>query len=173
MKNLILSKPLTYYGDDLDSNTRYIGRLTSNNNRLSYKPLPCSKLTLIMGGLEMTRKRATVESSFAAPWIPTNPGDCLEGIYMGQDEVPAGKGRHFTSYKIRTEGEEGKLYGVSSAMLKTKMNQIPKGAFLWVTFKGMIETENGASRDYNVEVEHGTKMVDPFQGADSGDLNNL
>jgi len=120
----------------------------------------------------MVRKRATVESSFATPWIPANPGDCLEGIYQGQDEVPAGKGRHFTSYKIRTEGDDAKLYGVSSAMLKTKMNQIPKGAYIWVTFKGMIETENGASRDYNVEIEQGTKMVDPFDGAESGDLTH-
>lgn len=117
------------------------------------------------------RKRQTVESTMAAPWKPEKVGDCLEGFYRGSEMVP-GKGNRkpFKSYHIETE--DGERRRVASAMLKTKLNQIPKGAYVWLTYTGMFDTDNGPSPDYNVEVEDGTDLVDPLQADGSVDEAN-
>lgn len=109
------------------------------------------------------RKRQSVKSMMAAPWKPENEGDCLEGIYHGVETVK-GKGKRgdFKSYHI--EKPDGERVRVASAMLNTKMNQIPKGSYVWLTYKGMFETSNGESPDYDVDVEDGTELIDPLQG---------
>lgn len=114
------------------------------------------------------RKRQTVDSTMAEPWKPEKVGDCLEGFYRGAEMV-AGKGsrRPFKSYHIETE--DGEKRRVASAMLNTKMNQIPKGAYVWLTYKGMFESRNGESPDYDVEVEDGTDLIDPLQADGSVD----
>lgn len=108
------------------------------------------------------RKRQTVESTMAEPWKPEKVGDCIEGFYRGAEMVP-GKGsrKPFKSYHIETESGERRR--VASAMLNTKMNQIPKGAYVWLTYKGMFESQNGKSPDYDVDVEDGTELIDPLQ----------
>lgn len=114
------------------------------------------------------RKRTTVQSMMAEPWKPENVGDCIEGFYRGAETVP-GKGsrKPFKSYHIETE--DGERRRVASAMLNSKMNQIPKGAYVWLTFKGMFESQNGQSPDYDVEVEDGTDLIDPLQADGSVD----
>lgn len=113
------------------------------------------------------RQRQEVKSSFAKPWKPEQVGDEMEGTYQGSEMVTHGK-RTFESYKILTDG--GELLGVSSAMLATKFNQVPVGAYVWVKFVGEVETNNGTSRDYHVDVEKGTELVNPFAKGQKGDL---
>lgn len=108
------------------------------------------------------RKRQAVQSMMAEPWKPENVGDCIEGFYRGHEMVP-GKGsrKPFKSYHLETE--DGERRRVASAMLNTKMNQIPKGAYVWLTYKGMFESTNGPSADYDVDVEDGTELIDPLK----------
>lgn len=109
------------------------------------------------------RKRQTVESMMAKPWKPEAEGDCLEGTYLGSEMVK-GKGKRpsFKSYHI--EKPDGERVRIASAMLNSKLNQIPKGAYVWLTFIGMFQTDNGNSPDYQVDVEEGTELIDPLQG---------
>jgi len=114
------------------------------------------------------RKRQKVESMMAKPWKPENEGDCLEGIYHGMEMVPGkGKRKPFKSYHIEV-GKDGVPTGervrVASAMLNSKLNQVPKGTYVWLTYVGDFKTENGDSPDYEVEVEDGTDLLDPLQG---------
>jgi hypothetical protein len=158
--SILLNKHFENYGDDDFEHYRRF------NRNLAYKPI----LAVINKGeskMARERQRQSVETSFAEAWTPEKEGDLIEGIYRGSDIVKA-KGRSFVSYKIQDE-KTGKIRGVASAMLRTKMNQIPKGTYIWVTFKGMTDTENGPSRDYDVEVEKGTNLIDPF--GQEGDLN--
>ena len=109
------------------------------------------------------RKRQKVESMMAKPWKPEKEGDCLEGIYHGTEIVPGkGKRKPFKSYHI--EKPDGERVRIASAMLNTKLNQVPKGTYVWLTYLGMFKTENGDSPDYEVEVEDGTELLDPLQG---------
>jgi len=114
------------------------------------------------------RKRKAVESMMAAPWKPENVGDCLEGTFHGMEKVP-GKGKRdsFKSYHI--EQPDGTRVRVASAMLNTKLNQVPKGTYVWLTYKGLFQTSNGNSPDYDVEVEEGTDLFDPLQESGSVD----
>lgn len=113
------------------------------------------------------RKRQKVESMMARPWKPEAKGDCLEGIYQGMEIVPGkGKRKAFPSYHI--ERPDGERVRVASAMLNTKLNQVPKGAYVWLTYLGMFTTQNGDSPDYEVETEEGTELIDPLQG--NGDV---
>lgn len=108
------------------------------------------------------RKRMKVESTMAKIWKADKVGDVLEGTYLGMEMVK-GKGKRgmFRSYHI--EKEDGERVRLASAMLNTKMNQVPKGTYIWLTFKGDFETDNGPSPDYEVEVEDGTELTDPLQ----------
>lgn len=114
------------------------------------------------------KKGKRVESMMAAPWKPEAVGDCLEGIYQGVEIVP-GKGsrKPFPSYHIlRPDGERVRI---ASAMLNTKLNQIKKGTYVWLTYKGMYECKNGKSPDYEVVPEEGAELIDPLQG--DGDVH--
>lgn len=109
-----------------------------------------------------TRKRgAAVESNMAKPWKPKKKGDELQGTYKGAETVP-GKGKRpdFLSYHI--EQDDGETVRVASAMLNTKMNQVPRGTYLWLKFVGMFETDNGESADYELTLEEGTELIDPL-----------
>lgn len=113
------------------------------------------------------RKRGgKVESTMAKPWKPENVGDCLEGTYEGSEMV-SGKGSRgdFASYHVRKV--DGERVRVASAMLNSKMNQVPKGTYIWLTYVGDFETSNGKSPDYDLECEEGTRMIDPFDGAEA------
>ncbi len=108
------------------------------------------------------RKRGkAVESTMAKPWKPENVGDCLAGIYEGAETV-TGKGSRddFQSYHILQD--DGERVRLASAMLTTKMNQVPRGTYVWLTYTGPFKSKNGTSDDYDVECEDGTEMIDPF-----------
>jgi len=106
------------------------------------------------------RKRKAVDSSMAKPWNPETKGDSIEGTYLGREKV-RGKGsrRDFWSYHFETT--DGRVR-VSSAMLNSKMNQIPPGAYCWVTYTGKFLTGNGESKNFDVDVEDGTDLLDPL-----------
>lgn len=107
------------------------------------------------------RKRGrVVESDFCDPWEP-GEGEVLEGTYIGVDNVPTKRGdkESFKSYRIRVDGQE-KPVGVSGAFLESKMRRIKLGTYLWITYKGKVQTNNGPAKDYEVEIEEGAQLLD-------------
>lgn len=110
-----------------------------------------------------------VDSSYAEPWKPEKEGEEIEGIYLGYSNVPSPrKGQEpFKSYNIKIA--DGTYVGVSGAILGSKLVRIPKGAYIWVKYVGMIKTGNGLAKDFIVTCERGTKLLDPKLAADSED----
>lgn len=114
------------------------------------------------GKEQMARERkrgGEVKSDFAEPWEPGD-GEEISGIYIGFDNVPTKRGDkdHFKSHRIQIEGKDVPI-GISGAMIDRKMAQIPVGTFVWITFLGMVDTNNGEAKDYRVEAEEGTKLL--------------
>ncbi len=112
------------------------------------------------------RERQAVEGGFPEPWKPQEEGEMLEGIYKGHDEVTV-KNRSFRSYRVQNEDTK-EFFGVAGGMLKNAIERVPVGTYVWITYKGMVETENGPAKDFEVECERGTKLLDP---PTSGELN--
>jgi len=107
-----------------------------------------------------TRKKgAQVESNMAKPWKPKKEGDELQGIYRGV-EVVDGKGKRdpFNSYHI--EMDDGETVRLTSAMLKSKLNQVKRGTYIWLKYVGIFTTDNGPSPDYEVTLEDGAELID-------------
>lgn len=105
-------------------------------------------------------KWKTVDSSFATPWIPKKPGDALEGIYLGCEEIPSSRGDTFTSYRVR--GADKQVWGVSGGMLRSRLDQVAVGTEVQVVFSGMVATSQGEAKDYKVNVPEGTSLMDPY-----------
>lgn len=124
-----------------------------------------------------------VESSLPAPWSPVVKGEQIEGQFLGalvlkakpRKGQPAGT---FESYRFRlTEPVEsifgpkgspkskkvpGDVIAVSGGMLSSRMDQVPTGADCRVTYNGMITTQNGEAKDWQVEVAENTDLLDPY-----------
>jgi len=121
------------------------------------------------------KRGSAVESNMSKPWKPKKEGEEISGIYRGF-EIVDGKGKRepFPSYHIQLAGDlqlndanktvipAGEKVRVASAMLKTKLNQVPRGTFIWLKFVGMFKTDNGDSPDYEVTLEEGAELIDPL-----------
>lgn len=108
-----------------------------------------------------------VESSFAKPWNPKQ-GESIVGKYKGTEEISPKDGEPFISYRIKPmeqtfddEGAEVKAWGVSGAFLASKFDQVPVGAVVRLTFLGMQKANRGQSKQFELEVAEGTRLVDP------------
>lgn len=125
-----------------------------------------------MGKLKFSR---TVQSSVPLPWKPQKKGERIEGEFLGTATVAGKKGNgDFNSHRIRLtesvkamfgdtvrEKKAGDVIAVSGAMLDSRFDQIPTGAGVEVTFKGMYTTDRGDGRDYEVRVADGVDLLDP------------
>lgn len=108
---------------------------------------------------------SAVNSSMAEAWKPEKVGDSIVGQYRGMEMVPGpGNRKPFASFHFTLE--DGTLRGIASAMLVTKMNQIPRGAWVQLTYTGLFESKNGKSPDYDVVPEEGTVLLDPIAEAE-------
>lgn len=105
----------------------------------------------------------TVDSNFAEPWKPAKKGAALQGEYLGSDEIPSGRndGKFFTSYRIRDKN--GVILGVAGAFLDSKMNQVPQGAPIRVTYEGEKKTNNGVAKLFALEVDDSVELLDPYR----------
>jgi hypothetical protein len=109
-----------------------------------------------------------VESSIGVdPWKPTKKGEILEGTYLGAKLMPpdvGGKGQAFFSFHFRKppdkEHPDGERVCVASAMLNSKMNQVPKGTYCWLTYLGKVTVGKGESNSFDLELEEGAEILD-------------
>lgn len=109
-----------------------------------------------------TVKRKKVESTFADKWDPANVGDVLQGTYVGAEVVAAKrKGEVFTVYHL--VDDDGKTWSIAGAYLKGIMKQIPRKAYIFVTFTGIQEMDSGNKMNmFDVEVGENVELVDPY-----------
>jgi len=119
----------------------------------------------------MARQRQEVKSTFPTPWKPEEAGDTIEGFYHGFNVVPDSRGKTFKSHKLLPEGKD-EFIGISGALLDQKMVRIPRKTYVWVTYIGDLKTNNGLAKDFKVECEHGTKLLEEKLLEDSEDNIN-
>lgn len=112
---------------------------------------------------------AEVKSTFPVPWKPEQEGDTLEGTYHGYNIVPDGRGQTFKSHKFKEDGAE-EYDGISGAMIDQKMERIPKGTYVWVTYLGEVQTKNGKAKDFKVECDSTVKLLDPSESNAADDM---
>ena len=110
------------------------------------------------------RERATVESTFAEKWTPDRIGDCLEGTYLGFEEAP-GRGEVFNAYQIQSD--DGSRHSVAGAHLDSFLPQVPRGAYVWITYMGKKPMKNGIMGFFQVDVEKGVQLLDTMKGEKS------
>jgi hypothetical protein len=110
-----------------------------------------------------TRKRKSVESTFADKWNPVNPGDSLDGVYLGSERVTGKRNEPFTVYHL--QAEDGKRWSIAGAHLDSIMQQIPANTYVWVTLTGSTDTANGTMNLFSVEVEEGVTLRSPYESA--------
>lgn len=103
-----------------------------------------------------------VESTFADPWTPQNPGDVLLGVYVGSEMAPGRKKEEFFRvWKIRAE--DGKAWSIAGAQLESIMRQIPRNTYVRVTFQGKTTVASGNEmRLFEVECAEDTELRDPY-----------
>lgn len=110
---------------------------------------------------ENNKKFVKVDGAFSDPWKPTTIGDSIEGVYLGFQDVTAGKKGAFRSYHFRTKA--GQKLSITGAGLKTVMSQVPPKSECRVTYRGTQETDRGEMKLWEVEVAAGTDLRDPFE----------
>lgn len=106
------------------------------------------------------RKLRKVESIFADAWKPEEPGESIAGQYIGPQAAKGGKKGDFLAYHIKLD--DGRRVSVTGASLATIMPQIPRGSFVQVTFRGMVEMKAGDMKVFDVEIFDDVELIDPM-----------
>lgn len=107
------------------------------------------------------RERQSLESTFAEKWTPETIGDSLEGEYLGYDEAPGRGGDTFRAHQLK--GADGKRWSLAGAHLDSFLPQVPRGAYVWVTYKGTQRMKNGEMQLFAVDVEKGVKLINTMK----------
>lgn len=105
-----------------------------------------------------------VTSNIVPPWTPEKVGEQLYGTYLGLRWVPAPseKRQPFKTHIFQLADGVSKVC-VASAMLNSKMEQIPPNTECWVTYTGKFNTSNGVSNNYDVVVPEGTELLSALE----------
>ena len=79
-------------------------------------------------------------------------GATLEGVYLKKETVDGNYGQ---SIKYIIETPDGEKIGIfSSASLIRQFNNVPEGAYVWITYLGKETTKSGRSvKLYDVEYD--------------------
>jgi hypothetical protein len=104
--------------------------------------------------------RVKVESTFADKWEPQNDGDTLEGTYIGTEMANGKRDEKFRVFHIQDESD--KRWSVSGSYLESKMRQIPRGTYVWITYTGTRKVNNGDMFLFDVDVAEGTQLLDIY-----------
>jgi hypothetical protein len=145
------------YGDDAVASPKWPAF-----GRVGRRALKAPQLRLVKGNREktMAKKERTfeeVKSDLPPVWEPKD-GDTLEGVYVGFKDIKF-RQKPFRTYQVQDE-ENGTVLSFSGAIADTKMMRIPRGAYIRVTYLGMTDTSNGEAKDFKVECDSKTKLLD-------------
>ena len=78
-------------------------------------------------------------------------GDKLEGYFVDKEEFSTKFGDIIVYIIEKLDGEKIKVTGQSD--IKNKFGDIKLGSHIWIEFKGLTETKNGAMKTYEIEYD--------------------
>lgn len=78
-------------------------------------------------------------------------GDNLEGYYVDREDFNTKHGEMTVFIIAKAQNDLIKV--VAQTDIKGKFEDIPMGSHVWLTFKGLTETKNGAMKTYEVEYD--------------------
>lgn len=104
------------------------------------------------------RKFVEVTNDLPPVWEDPKEGDFIEGFYVRSQEIKFRKSSFLTH--VLQDEETGELKSFSGAIADRKMARIPRGTFVRVTYLGETRTSNGDAKDYRVDAEEGTRLLD-------------
>ena len=78
-------------------------------------------------------------------------GDTLEGYYYDKEQFNTTYGEMVIFVIQKLDNTLIKLTGQSD--IKNKFNDIPQGAHVWIEYKGITETKNGAMKTYQIDFD--------------------
>jgi len=78
-------------------------------------------------------------------------GDFLEGYFVDKEEFTTKHG-DMVVYIIAIE-KNSLVKIVGQTDIKNKFDEIPMGSHIWVEFKGLTETKNGAMKTYEISYD--------------------
>lgn len=79
------------------------------------------------------------------------PGDQIEGYFVAKREITTKFGAAEIYDVDLKSGEKISIMG--SAAIKNRMNRVPVSSYVWVTYKGKVDTDNGAMNDYEIDYD--------------------
>ena len=78
-------------------------------------------------------------------------GDFLEGYFVDKEEFTTKHGDMIVYIIAIEKNSLVKIVGQTD--IKNKFDEIPMGAHVWVEFKGLTETKNGAMKTYEISYD--------------------
>ena len=78
-------------------------------------------------------------------------GDTLEGYYVDREEFNTKFGDMVVYIIEKNDGQLIKVTGQTD--IKSKFESVPAGAHVWIEFKGLTETKNGAMKTYQIDYD--------------------
>lgn len=84
-------------------------------------------------------------------------GDSLEGYLVDRDSFQTKYGTMYIYIIKKLDGELIKVVGQKNITSKID-DSIELGTHIWITFEGLVETSNGAMKNYKIEIDDEDKI---------------
>jgi hypothetical protein len=104
-----------------------------------------------------TRRFVPVQSELPPKWAP-QPGDVLEGEYIGERRIPKRGGGSFLTFQIKDE-ETGEVCSIAGKIVERQMQRLQIGTFVQITYEGMVPAAKGNAKKFTVAAEAGAKIA--------------
>lgn len=79
-------------------------------------------------------------------------GDSIEGYLYDRDSFNTKYGTMYIYVIEKLDGEKVKIVGQKNIVSKID-DDVKIGTHIWLTFEGLVETANGAMKNYKVEID--------------------
>lgn len=79
-------------------------------------------------------------------------GDSLDGYLIDRDAFDTKYGKMYIYIIQKSDGTLMKVVGQKNIVSKIDTS-IPLGTHIWITFTGLVETANGAMKNYKIEID--------------------
>lgn len=79
-------------------------------------------------------------------------GDVLEGYLFDRDSFTTKYGTMYIYIIRKADGSLAKVVGTKNITSKIDEN-VPLGVHIWFTYKGIVETDNGAMKNYQIDID--------------------
>lgn len=84
-------------------------------------------------------------------------GDSIEGYLYDRDSFVTKYGTMYIYVIKKLDGQLIKIVGQKNIVSKLD-ETVPLGTHIWITFDGLVETANGAMKNYKIEIDEDDKI---------------